>query len=115
MFLKCIDIIENILSCHAPLKLVENSTKKHQKQWLTKELRGLINEKHRLYNAWKKTQNSDFYNDYKPLRNSMNRKLKKAEDDYTKKFFPAATKFKIPMEIHSNRINSNGQIEKFDK
>ena len=32
MFLKFIEIFENILSCHAPLKLVESSTKKQQKQ-----------------------------------------------------------------------------------
>ena len=51
MFLKISEIFETILSCHAPLTLVESSTKKQQKQWSTKELRGLINEKHRLFNA----------------------------------------------------------------
>ena len=45
MFPKFIDIFETILSFHAPLKLVESSTKKQQKQWLTKESRSLINEK----------------------------------------------------------------------
>ena len=60
LFLKFIDIFVNILSSHAPLKLVESSTKKQQKQWLTKDLGGLINEKHRLFNAWKKTQNQRF-------------------------------------------------------
>ena len=44
LFLKFIDIFENILRCHALLKLEEGSTKKPQKQWFTKELRGLINE-----------------------------------------------------------------------
>ena len=68
MFLKFIEIFENILSCHAPLKLVESSTKKQQKQWLTKELRGLINDKHRLFNAWKKNPKSEIYNIYKSLR-----------------------------------------------
>ena len=85
MFLKFMksDIFENILSCHAPLKLVESSTKKQQKHWLTKELRGLINEKHRLYNAWKKNPKPEIYNIYKSLRNSVNGKLKKDAEDYT--------------------------------
>ena len=86
MFLKFIDIFEKILSCHAPLKLVESSTKKQQKQWLAKELRSLITEKHRLFNAWKNPK-PEIYNIYKSLRNSVNRKLKKAADDRTKNFF----------------------------
>ena len=54
----------------------ESSIKKQQKQWLTKELRGLINEKHRVFNAWKKNPKSEIYNIYKSLRKSVNRKLK---------------------------------------
>ena len=54
MFLKFINIFENLLSCHAPLNLLESITKKQQKQWLTKDLRDLINEKQRLFNAWAK-------------------------------------------------------------
>ena len=77
MFLKFIDIFENILSFHAPVKLVESSTKTQQKQWLTKELRGLINEKHRLLNAWKKNPKPEISKIYKTLRYSVNRKLKK--------------------------------------
>ena len=44
LFLKFIDIFENILRCHAPLNLEEGSTIKPQKLWFTKEIRGLINE-----------------------------------------------------------------------
>ena len=115
MFVKFIEIFENILSCHAPLKLVESSTKKQQKQWLTKELRGLINEKHRLFNAWKKNPKSEIYNIYKSLRNSVNRKLKKAADDYTKNFFQQLPTSREQWKFIKNRINSNSQIEKIDK
>ena len=115
MFLKFIEIFEIILSCHAPLKLVESSTKKQQKQWLTKELRGLINEKHRLFNAWKKNPKSEIYNIYKSLRNSVNRKLKKAADDYTKNFFQQLPTSREQWNFVKNRINSNSQIEKIDK
>ena len=115
MFLKFIEIFENILSCHAPLKLVECSTKKQQKQWLTKELRGLINEKHRLFNAWNKNPKSEIYNIYKSLRNSVNRKLKKAANDYTKIFFQQLPISREQWKFIKNRINSNSQIEKIDK
>ena len=115
MFLKFIEMFENILRCHAPLKLVESSTKKQQKQWLTKELRGLINEKHRLFNAWKKNPKSEVYNIYKSLRNSVNRKLKKAADDYTKNFFQQLPTSREQWKFIKNRINSNSQIEKIDK
>ena len=115
MFLKFIKIFENILSCHAPLKLVESSTKKQRKQWLTKELRGLINEKHRLFNAWKKNPKSEIYNIYKSLRNSVNRKLRKAADDYTKNFFQQLPTSREQWKFIKNRINSNSQIEKIDK
>ena len=77
--------------CHAPWKLVESSTKKQQKQWLRKELRGLINENHRLFNAWKKNPKPEIYKTYKSVRNSENRKLKKT------------TKFKRTMEIQQKK------------
>ena len=38
MFLKFIEIFENILSCHAPLKLVESSTKKQKKAMVDKRI-----------------------------------------------------------------------------
>ena len=79
MFLKFIDLLENILSCHAPLKLVESSTKKQQKQWLTKKLRGLITEKHRHFNAWNKNPKPEIFNIYNSQRNSVHRKLKKLQ------------------------------------
>ena len=87
MFLKIIDIFENILSCHASLKFKESSTNKQLKQRLSKDLQDLRNEKHRLFNSWKKNAKPEFYNIYKSLRNSANRKLKKAADDYAKNFF----------------------------
>ena len=82
---------------------------------MTKELRGLINEKHRLFNAWKKNPKSEIYNIYKSLRNSVNRKLKKAADDYTKNFFQQLPTSREQWKFIKNRINSNSQIEKIDK
>ena len=100
------------LSCHAPLKLVESSTKKQQKQWLTKELRGLIIEKHRLFYTWKKNPIPEIYNIYKSLRNSVNRQLTKAADDYTKNFFQQVPSSREQWKLIKNRINSNSPIEK---
>ena len=115
MFLKFIEIFENILSCHAPLKLVESSTKKQQKQWLTKELRGLINEKHRLFNAWKKTQNQRFITFKNLYAIQWIENWKKAADDYTKNFFQQLPTSREQGKFIKNRINSNSQIEKIDK
>ena len=56
-FQKFNEIFENILSCHVPLKLIESSTINQQKQWLTKELRGLINENTVSLMRGRKTQN----------------------------------------------------------
>ena len=81
-------------------------------QWLTKELRGLINEKHRLFNAWKKNPKPAIYNIYRFLRNSVNKKLKKAADDYTKNFVQQLPTSREQWKFIKNRINSNSQLEK---
>ena len=62
-------------------------TKKEHKKWLSKELRSLINEKHRVFNEWKKDPNQELFNSYKVLRNNVNRKLRKASNYYTKQIF----------------------------
>ena len=82
---------------------------------MTKELLGLINGKHRLFNAWKKNPKREIYNIYNSLRNSVNRKLKKAAYDYTKNFFQQLPTSREQWKFIKNRINSNSQIEKFDK
>ena len=81
------EIFQNVLNSHAPLKNIEVKTKKEHTKWLSKELRILIIEKHRVFNEWKKDPNQELFNSYKVLRNSVNRKLRKASDDYTKQFF----------------------------
>ena len=45
----------------------------------------------------------------------MNRKLKKAADDYTKNFFQQLPTSREQWKFIKNRINSNSQIEKIDK
>ena len=87
IFYKFIEIFQNVLNSHAPLKNIEVKTKKEHKKWLSKELRSLINEKHRVFNEWKKDPNQEFFKSYKVLRNNVNRKFRKASDDYTKQFF----------------------------
>ena len=69
------------------MKNIEVKTKTEHKKWLSKELRSLINEKHRVFNQWKTDLNQELFNSYKVLRNNVNRKLRKASDDYTKQFF----------------------------
>ena len=78
IFHKFIEIFQNVLNSHAPLKNIEVKTKKENKKLLSKELRRLINEKHRVFNEWKKDPNQELFNSYKVLRNNVNRKLRKA-------------------------------------
>ena len=54
IFHKFIEIFQNVLNNHAPLKNIDVKTKKENKKWLSKQLRSLINEKHRVLNEWKK-------------------------------------------------------------
>ena len=81
---------------------------------MAKELRGLIIEKHRLFDAWKKNPKPDIYNIYKSLRNSVNRKLKKAADDYAKNFLQQLPASREQWKCIKNMINSNSQIEEID-
>ena len=57
----------------------------------------------------------EIYNIYKSLRNSVNRKLKKAADDYRKNFFQQLPTSREQLKFTKNRINSNSQTEKIDK
>ena len=58
---------------HAPLKNIELKTKKEQNKWLSKELRSLINEKHRVFNEWEKDPNQELLNSNKVLRNNVDK------------------------------------------
>ena len=112
IFHKFIGIFQNVLKSHAPLKNIEVKTKKENKKWLSKELRSLINEKHRVINEWKKDPNLELFNSCKVLRNNVNRKLRKASDDYTKQFFENLPTSKEQWNFIKNKINSNKQTEK---
>ena len=81
--------------------------KKKHKQWLSKKLRSLINEKHRVFNEWKKDPNQELFNSYKVLRNNVNRKIRKASNDYTKQFFENLPTSKEQWKFIKNKINSN--------
>ena len=65
----------------------------------------------------RKTQNQKFiiFANLTNLRNSVNRKLKKAADDYTTNFFQQLPTSREQWKFIKNRINSNSQIEKIDK
>ena len=115
IFHKFIEIFQNVLNSHAPLKNIEVKTKKEHKKWLSKELRSLINEKHRVFNEWKKDPNQELFKSYKVLRNNVNRKLRKTSDDYTKQFFENLPTSKEQCKFIKNKINSNKQIEKIEK
>ena len=76
IFHKFIESFQNVLNIHVPLKKIEVKTKKEHKKRLSKELRSLIYEKHRLFNEWKKYPNQELFNSYKVLRNNVNRNLR---------------------------------------
>ena len=68
IFHKFIEIFQNVLNIQAPLKKLEVKAKKEHKKWLSKELRSLINEKHLVFNEWKKDPNQELSSKYKELR-----------------------------------------------
>ena len=115
VFHKFIEIFQNVLNSHAPLKNIEVKTKKEHKKWLSKELRSLINEKHRVFNEWKKYPSQVLFNSYKVLRNNVNRKLRQASDDYTKQFFENLPTSKEQWKFIKNKNNSNKQTAKIAK
>ena len=115
IFHKFIEIFQNVLNSHAPLKNIEVKTKKENKKWLSKELRSLINEKHRVFNEWKKRPNQELFNSYKVLRNNVNRKLRKTSDDYIKLFFENLPTSKEQWKFIKNKIIANKQTEKIAK
>ena len=86
IFHKFIEMFQNV-NIHANLKKIEVKTKKEHKKLPSKELRSLINEKHRVFNEWKEDPNQELFNSYKVLRNKVNRKFRKTSADYTKQFF----------------------------
>ena len=110
-----IEIFQNVLNSQAPLKNIEVKTKKENKKWLSKELRSLINEKHGVFNEWKRDPNQELFNSYKVLRNNVYRKLRKASDDYTKQFFENLPTSKEQWKFIKNKFNSNKQTEKIAK
>ena len=63
----------------------------------------------------KKDPNQELFNSYKVLRNNVNRKLRKASDDYTKQFFENLPTSKEQWKFIKNKINSNKQTEKIAK
>ena len=62
IFHKFIEMFQNVLNIHARLKKIEVKTKKEHKKYLSKELRSLINENHRVFNEWKKDPNPELFN-----------------------------------------------------
>ena len=75
----------------------------------------LINEKHRVFNEWKKDPNQELFNSYKVLRNNVNRKLRKTSNDYTKQFFENLPTSKEQWKFIKNKTKSNKQTEKIPK
>ena len=56
---------------------MEVETIKKRKNWLSKELCSLIDERHRVFNEWIKGPSPELFNSYKVLRNKVNRQLRK--------------------------------------
>ena len=62
-------------------------TYKNSKPWLTQELKHLIAQKHFLFNKWKKNPDSQTYQEFKRLRNLVNRRLREAHNNFCINFF----------------------------
>ena len=88
-------------------------TKKEQKKWLSKELLNLINQKHHVFNEWKKDPNQELFNSYKVLRNNVNKNLCKASDDYTKQFFENLPTSKEQWNLSKTKLTQINRQKKF--
>ena len=88
MFDKFCLLFEEVLNKNCPIKTkILKPRKREEKKWLTKELKNMINEKHQTFNRWKESQSIECYNNYKKVRNKVNRELKSAADSYAQSMF----------------------------
>ena len=112
---KVIEIFQNVLNSQAPLKNTEAKTKKstkngYQKNCVVSLMKSIVYSMN-----GKKDPNQELFNIYKVLRNNVNRKLRKASDDYTKQFFENLLHSEEQWKFIKNKINSIKQTEKIAK
>ena len=73
----------------------------------------MINEKHQTFNRWKESQSIECYNNYKKVRNKVNRELKSAADSYAQSIFEDLPDSKQKWTFIKNRLQTN-TLEKKD-
>ena len=105
MLSKFNDILSVVLSKNAPvIKLYERQNSKPKatgkaKPWITEELRSQIREKHRLFRVAKTESTPITRAQFNAQRNLVNRKLKEAQDEYTRNTFANAESIKCKWKI----------------
>ena len=93
-FEKFSNMFENVQNNIAPIKVEKPSSKSTKKKWLSRELLNLIREKHILFNIWKEKADVEKNNSYKIIRNSTNRPIRTASNNYSQKLFKNLLKSK---------------------
>ena len=92
-----------LLEKNAPTekKLVSNIKKSNsEKPWVTKEIQHLVTEKHRYFNDYKLPQKVESFVSFKKYCNLVIRKLKEAQNQFSKESFKKIINIKREMEIH---------------
>ena len=74
-----------VVNKSAPLKKASRKEKNlSQKLWLSRELLSLIKQKNKLFKQLHKKFDEDIFQKYKKQRNTFNRELKRAKENYYK-------------------------------
>ena len=121
MFAEFNRIFLTILKKIAPTekKLVSNIKKTtSEKPWVTKEIKHLVAEKHCYFKDYKLTQGAESFVSFKKHRNLVNRKLKKAQNQFLEEFFTKNETSKEKWKFIKKKIgkkNNSSNITEIDE
>ena len=73
------------------------------------------NEKHQTFNRWKESQSIECFNNYKTIRNKVNRELKSAADSYAQSIFEDLPDSKQKWKFIKNRLQTNVRKKSYQK
>ena len=124
---KFIQTYENLITRHAPNKSISRKKQKlRQKPWINRTLLKMIRNKNRMFKKYIRKQTQSTFEDYKALRNQVNRGIEKSKKEYYQHLFSSTTdskklwrninsllKYKTPRgkkECIKEIYNSNGNI-----
>ena len=86
------EVLHIVVNKFAPLKKAARKEKKlSQKPWMSRELLNLIKQKNKLFKQLHKKFDEDIFQKYKNQRNTLNREIKRAKENYYKDLIDDST------------------------